>query len=62
VTSETADFLYKCTDVYSPAHERTLAWDDATVGIQWPIPAGVAPKLSAKDLAGKSFEGIEKFP
>jgi dTDP-4-dehydrorhamnose 3,5-epimerase len=62
VTSESADFVYKCTDVYSPSDERTLAWDDPTVGIEWPLPAGVDPKLSAKDLAGKSFAEIEKFP
>ena len=61
VTSESADFLYKCTDVYSPAHERTLAWDDARVGITWPLPSGVAPKLSAKDLMGKSLDEIETF-
>jgi dTDP-4-dehydrorhamnose 3,5-epimerase len=61
VTSESADFLYKCTDIYSPSHERTLAWDDPTVGIEWPLPAGVEPKLSAKDLIGKSFAEIEKF-
>ena len=61
VTSESADFLYKCTDIYSPSHERTLAWDDPTVGIEWPFPAGVEPKLSAKDLVGKSFADVEKF-
>lgn len=61
VTSESADFLYKCTDIYSPSHERTLAWDDPTVGIEWPLPPRVAPKLSGKDLAGKSFADIEKF-
>jgi len=61
VTSESADFLYKCTDIYSPAHERTLAWNDPTVGIQWPIPSGVTPKLSAKDQIGKSFADIETF-
>ena len=61
VTSESADFLYKCTDIYSPSHERTLAWDDPTVGIEWPLPAGVEPKLSAKDLVGKSYADIEKF-
>ena len=61
VTSESADFLYKCTDIYSPSHERTLAWDDATVGIDWPLPSGVTPKLSAKDLVGKSLDEIETF-
>ena len=34
VTSESADFLYKCTDLYSPAHERTLAWNDAALAIR----------------------------
>lgn len=61
VTSPSADFLYKCTDVYSPADERTLAWDDVTVGIEWPIPSGVTPKLSAKDQIGRNFADIEKF-
>ena len=62
VTSASADFLYKCTDIYSPSHERTLAWDDKTVNIEWPIPRDVQPKLSAKDTQGKSFAEIEKFP
>jgi dTDP-4-dehydrorhamnose 3,5-epimerase len=62
VTSASADFLYKCTDIYSPMHERTLAWDDKTVNIEWPIPGCIQPKLSAKDAQGKSFAEIEKFP
>ena len=61
VTSPSADFIYKCTDVYSPEHERTLAWNDAFAGVQWPLPAGVEPLLSAKDQRGQSFEAIEKF-
>jgi dTDP-4-dehydrorhamnose 3,5-epimerase len=61
VTSPTADFLYKCTDFYSPADERTLAWNDPTLGIEWPLPAGAAPLLSAKDASGQSFAEIEKF-
>ncbi len=61
VTSASADFLYKCTDIYSPQHERTLAWNDPTVAIEWPIPPDVAPKLSAKDVKGQSFAEIEKF-
>jgi len=61
ITSESADFLYKCTDFYSPPHERTLAWDDATLGVRWPLPPGVAPKLSVKDQRGASLADIEKF-
>jgi dTDP-4-dehydrorhamnose 3,5-epimerase len=61
VTSDHADFLYKCTDVYSPAHERTLAWDDPDLEIRWPLEPGVQPKLSAKDALGKTFAEIEKF-
>jgi dTDP-4-dehydrorhamnose 3,5-epimerase len=62
VTSVTADFLYKCTDIYSPSHERTLAWNDQDVGVTWPIPAGMQPNMSAKDLHGRRFNEIEKFP
>ena len=61
VTAESADFLYKCTDFYSPPHERTLAWDDPTLNIRWPLPAGVSPKLSPKDARGASLAEIEKF-
>jgi dTDP-4-dehydrorhamnose 3,5-epimerase len=62
VTSPSADLFYKCTDIYSPADERSLAWDDPTLGIRWPLPAGIQPELSAKDARGKSFADIEKFP
>jgi dTDP-4-dehydrorhamnose 3,5-epimerase len=62
VTSDYADFLYKCTEIYSPEHERTLAWNDPHLGIAWPLPAGVSPRLSAKDTQGKLFADIEKFP
>jgi dTDP-4-dehydrorhamnose 3,5-epimerase len=61
VTSASADFVYKCTDFYSPSHERTLAWNDSTVGIEWPLPAAVSPKLSAKDVTGQTFADVEKF-
>jgi dTDP-4-dehydrorhamnose 3,5-epimerase len=61
VTSDSADFLYKCTDIYSPDHQRTLAWDDAALMIRWPLDAGIQPKLSAKDAKGTSFAEIEKF-
>jgi len=61
VTSESADFLYKCTDLYSPAHERTLAWNDSALAIEWPLPKGLSPKLSAKDAQGITFANTEKF-
>ena len=62
VTSESADFLYKCTELYSPSDEKTLMWNDPKLGIKWPLPAGVAPMLSAKDEKGELFAALEKFP
>jgi dTDP-4-dehydrorhamnose 3,5-epimerase len=62
VTSQSADFLYKCTDYYSPTHERTLLWNDPKLGVKWPLPPGTAPLLSAKDSQATSFADIEKFP
>ena len=61
VTSEYADFLYKCTNIYHPASEQTLAWDDPTVSIEWPVPEGESPQLSAKDLEGHSWDTCPKF-
>ena len=60
VLSETADFLYKTTEYYAPAHERCIAWDDPVVGIDWPA-LDVAPKLSAKDAAGSLLAQAEVF-
>jgi dTDP-4-dehydrorhamnose 3,5-epimerase len=54
VLSETADFLYKTTDYYAPAHERCIAWNDPLLAIDWPLN-GQAPVLSAKDMAGAPF-------
>ena len=54
VLSDTADFLYKTTDYYAPAHERCIAWNDPTLAIAWP-EMGMAPILSAKDAAGMAF-------
>ena len=63
VLSESADVHYKVTDLYAPEWERTLAWDDATVGIRWPIDRGGPPVLSEKDRS-KAFrlDGVETFP
>jgi len=53
VLSETAEFLYKTTDYYAPAHERCIAWNDPDLAIDWQL-AG-EPVLSAKDAAGQRF-------
>lgn len=62
VLSESADVLYRCTDFYAPAHERTIRWDDATLGIDWPLPFAGAPILSARDREGTPFRDAECFP
>jgi dTDP-4-dehydrorhamnose 3,5-epimerase len=62
VLSEHAEFLYKTTDYYAPAHERCIVWNDADLAIDWPLPEGMAaPALSAKDAAGKRFAEAEVF-
>ena len=47
VLTDTADFQYKCTDLYFPEDEGGLIWNDPEVGIPWPIES---PQLSEKDL------------
>lgn len=54
VLSETADFLYKTTDYYAPAYERSIAWNDPAIGIDWPL-SGASPVLSAKDAAAPTL-------
>lgn len=60
VLSEFAEFLYKTTGYYAPAHERSLLWNDPTVGIEWPLD-GLTPQLAAKDLAGKLLRDADSF-
>jgi dTDP-4-dehydrorhamnose 3,5-epimerase len=61
VTSDYADFQYKCTDIYHPASEVCLAWDDPTVGIQWPLADDGTPRLSDKDAQGLAWHDIPLF-
>ncbi|MDH3744914.1 MAG: dTDP-4-dehydrorhamnose 3,5-epimerase [Acidobacteriota bacterium] len=61
VASETADFVYKCTDYYVLEEERTIRWDDPTLAIDWPFAAGTAPLVSARDNAGVAFDDAEVF-
>jgi len=60
VTSDSADFCYKCTGYYDPADERTLLWNDSALGIDWP---DVLPRiLSAKDERGVLLRDAETYP
>ncbi len=59
VLSESAEFLYKTTDYWYPEHERSLLWNDATVGIDWALQS--APTVSAKDAQGKIWGEAESF-
>lgn len=60
VLSESADFLYKTTDYYAPEHERCIAWDDPTIGVDWPKVEGQL-LLSDKDRNGKALAEAEVF-
>jgi dTDP-4-dehydrorhamnose 3,5-epimerase len=53
---------YQVTDYWSREAERTLAWNDAALGIAWPLPEGTVPLLSPKDREGLSLERAECFP
>ncbi len=59
VISDHAEFLYKTTDYWAPEHERCIAWDDATLAIDWPLQG--EPRLSAKDREGVPFAAAEVF-
>jgi dTDP-4-dehydrorhamnose 3,5-epimerase len=60
VLSDSADFLYKATDYYAPAHERCIAWNDPQLAIDWHL-GDIIPTLSAKDLAGVPFAAAEVY-
>jgi dTDP-4-dehydrorhamnose 3,5-epimerase len=62
VLSESADFIYRCTDFWAPAHERAIQWNDPDLNVAWPLPEGVQPLLSAKDAVAKRFRDAEYFP
>jgi dTDP-4-dehydrorhamnose 3,5-epimerase len=59
VLSESADFSYKCTALYSPKDEGSVRWDDPALAIPWPVQA---PLLSAKDAAAPLLAEAPKLP
>jgi len=59
VLSDHAIVVYKTTDYYAPAHERTIAWNDPQLAIRWPLQA--QPILNEKDRRGAAFTGAEVF-
>lgn len=58
VLSETAEFVYKCTDTYAPAQERCIVWNDPTLAIPWPVQN---PLVSPRDSAGIAFTAAPYF-
>lgn len=59
VISDKAQVLYKATDFYAPEHERTLAWNDPDLKINWELDG--EPTVSAKDQQGVAFRDAESF-
>jgi len=60
VVSDTAEVLYKTTDYYAPAHERSILWNDPDLDIAWKLDG--EPILSGKDQAGTAFTAAEVYP
>lgn len=61
VVSDTADFQYKCSDIYAPDYERSLLWNDPAIGIEWPLVGGVDTQLAAKDAAASVLSDADAF-
>lgn len=61
VTSDEAEFQYKCTDYYNPGDEYCVRWDDSTLAIDWPLVDGKAPRVSEKDDQSDFFVDAVKF-
>lgn len=60
VTSDFAEFVYKATDYYAPAYERSIAWNDPEIAIDWPLN-GAEPILSEKDRNGNLLKDAEVY-
>ncbi|WP_424180385.1 dTDP-4-dehydrorhamnose 3,5-epimerase [Yoonia sp. TsM2_T14_4] len=53
------EIIYKCTDYYAPACDGAVRFDDPDIGIDWGLPAGVAPILSDKDAAAPLLRDLD---
>lgn len=61
VTTEIAEFQYKCTDYYATEYEYCICWDDPEIGVEWPLSANGAPLLSKKDRSGVALNDAALF-
>jgi dTDP-4-dehydrorhamnose 3,5-epimerase len=62
VLSESAHFVYRCTDFWAPAHERSILWNDPDLNVTWPIAQGVEPLISTKDARAQRFRDAQCYP
>jgi dTDP-4-dehydrorhamnose 3,5-epimerase len=60
VMADFAEVAYKATELYAPAFERSILWNDPAIGIKWPLDG--EPTLSTKDQAGLLLVDAEKYP
>lgn len=62
VLSDSADVLYKCTSYYTAADDRSVRWNDPDLAIDWPLPSGRVPTLSAKDASAPLLGDAQTYP
>lgn len=62
VFGDEADFLYKCTELYSPENARCIRWDAPDLAIDGPLLDGKSPLVSATDATTPSFNSGETYP
>ena len=60
VLSDEADFVYKCTNYYTPGDEHAVRWDDPDLAIAWPLDS-ITPQLSEKDAAAPYLKDATLF-
>lgn len=58
---DNTDFVYKCTTLFAPENEHIIAWDDPTIGVDWPLD-DITPLISEKDAAGMALADVTPFP